>query len=631
MAAQDLAITAPTPGRLQHSPERMSMLISKKVALGVALTASAAVVLAACGSSSGSKGTPASSSSAAANPSVNAAAAGEQSVLPSGTPGQGVSGGTLKVVGQGDVDHLDTASGYYTTTYSLFRAITRQLVQYPTTTDTATANTPTADAATYTVSPDGLTYTFNIKQGVMWDAPSGARQVTSADEVLGIKRLCNPYVSSGAIAYYTGTIVGMTSFCNGFAKAPQTVAGIKAYIDANQISGITTPTSSQVVFTLTQPASDFLNIMALPFASPAPIEDLNYLPDSPQFRRAFISDGPYKIDSYSAGKSITLSRNPDWQASTDPLRKAYVDNIDITEGESDTSVQQQLQAGTADFEWDTIVPTAQIKQLYQAKDPKFMLAFNGSISYLPFNLKSPALASNAVREALQYCVNKQHLIQVGGGSITGVPSDQILPPQLVGYKHIDPYATPNAAGDPTKCESGLKAAGASSLTLRVLYSETPPGPAGFQALQNDLGKEGIKVVGVPQQTTGDMYTFEETASNLGKWDIGSGGWVPDWQGNSARSFFVPLLDGSEIGATTTNYGNYNDATVNADIKMALSATTVAGAAAEWAAADNYVMTQDPAWVPVSFEALPQYFGPRVKNAVYNNFTGYLDMTNVWVN
>jgi ABC-type transport system substrate-binding protein len=603
-----------------------------RMASGIIAVSAVAMIAAGCGSSSNSKGsTPSSGApSSSANP---VAASGENSILPQGTSGTGVSGGTLKVVGQGDVDHLDTASGYYTTTYSLFRDITRQLVQYPTTTDTTTANTPTSDAATYTVSPDGLTYTFKIKQGVMWDAPSGARQVTSADEVLGIKRLCNPYVSSAAIAYYTGTIKGMTTFCNGFAKAPQTVAGIKAYITANQISGITTPDSSTVVFSLTQPASDFLNIMALPFASPAPVEDLNYLPDSPQFRRAFISDGPYKLDSYVAGKSITLSRNPDWQASTDPLRKAYVNAIDVTEGESDTSVQQQLQAGTADFEWDTVVPTAQIKQLYQSKNPNFVLAFNGSISYLPFNLKSASLKSPAVRQALQYCVNRKHLIQIGGGSITGVPSDQILPPQLTGFQHIDPYGVGSSGGvdNPTKCKSGLAAAGATNLTLRVLYTETPPGPAGFQALQSDLGAEGIKVVGVPQQTTGDLYTFEETATNLGKWDLGSGGWVPDWQGNAARSFFVPLLDGSEIGATTTNYGNYNDPTVNADIQKALSATTVSGSAADWAAADKYVTETDPAWVPVSYEALPQYFGTRVKNPVYNNFTGYLDMTNVWVN
>jgi peptide/nickel transport system substrate-binding protein len=582
------------------------------------------MIAAGCGSSK-------SGSGGGGDAKRNATAAGEVSILPSGTPGAGVTGGTLKVVGQGDIDHLDTASGYYTTTYGLFRAITRQLVQYPTTTNEALANTPTSDAATYTESKDGLTYTFKIKQGVMWDAPSGARQVTSQDEVLGIKRLCNPYVSSAAIAYYTGTIKGMTDFCNGFAKAPQTIAGIKNYIDSNQISGIATPDSSTVVFSLTQPASDFLNIMALPFASPAPIEDLNYLPDSPQFRRAFISDGPYKIDSYKANTSITLSRNPDWMASTDPLRKAYVDNIDVTEGETDTSVQQQLQAGTADFEWDTIVPTAQVASLYEQKDPRFMLAFNGSISYIPFNFKSAVLQKPAVREALQYCIDKKHLIQVGGGSITGVASDQILPPQLTGYQHIDPYATPDSAGDPAKCKAMLAAAGEPNLTLRAIYGETPPGPASFEALQSDFAKAGVKIVGVPQQTTGDLYTFEETASNLGKWDLGSGGWVPDWQGNAARSFFVPLLDGSAIGATTTNYGNYNDPTVNADIAKALSATTVAGAAAEWAAADKYVTEQNPAWLPVSFEALPQYYGTRVKNAIYNNFTGYLDPTNVWVN
>ena len=36
----------------------------------------------------------------------------------------------------------------------------------------------------------------------------------------------------------------------------------------------------------------------------------------------------------------------------DPLRKAYIDSMTVTEGLSQASVQQQLQAGTGDMEWD---------------------------------------------------------------------------------------------------------------------------------------------------------------------------------------------------------------------------------------------------------------------------------------
>jgi hypothetical protein len=43
---------------------------------------------------------------------------------------QPVRGGTLKLLGSSDVDHLDTASAYYTTSYTLERAFTRQLFSY---------------------------------------------------------------------------------------------------------------------------------------------------------------------------------------------------------------------------------------------------------------------------------------------------------------------------------------------------------------------------------------------------------------------------------------------------------------------------------------------------------------------
>ncbi len=41
-----------------------------------------------------------------------------------------VTGGTLKIVGSGDVDHLDTCCAYYTTTYEMLRMVSRQLVSY---------------------------------------------------------------------------------------------------------------------------------------------------------------------------------------------------------------------------------------------------------------------------------------------------------------------------------------------------------------------------------------------------------------------------------------------------------------------------------------------------------------------
>ena len=82
------------------------------------------LLLAACGGSSGGSSTGAP---------------------PTGTP---TNGGTLKLLGSGDVDHLDPASAYYTVSYTLERAFTRQLVSYPASSDITTATTVAPDLAT---------------------------------------------------------------------------------------------------------------------------------------------------------------------------------------------------------------------------------------------------------------------------------------------------------------------------------------------------------------------------------------------------------------------------------------------------------------------------------------------------
>ena len=287
------------------------------------------LLLAACGGSSGGTSTGAP---------------------PTGTP---TNGGTLKLLGSGDVDHLDPASAYYTVSYTLERAFTRQLVSYPASSDLTTATTVAPDLATSlpTTSNGGITngdktYTFHLRTDAQWNT-SPARAVTAADVVRGLQRICNPASPSGGLTYYEDTIAGFTQFCDGFAKVNAAdPAAMASYMNGHQISGVTTPDTSTVVINLTQPASDFLNILALPFASAAPVEYLKYVPDGATFRQHTLSDGPYAITSYQPGRSIVLDRNPAWTQASDPLRHQHVATIDITQGQgSDQAVQQQLQAG----------------------------------------------------------------------------------------------------------------------------------------------------------------------------------------------------------------------------------------------------------------------------------------------
>ena len=76
----------------------------------------------------------------------------------------------------------------------------------------------------------------------------------------------------------------------------------------NSVSGIKTPDRNTIVFTLTQPATDFDSILALPFASAAPVEYLKYTPLTPGNK--LYSDGPYAITTYNVGHEIDPHPEP---------------------------------------------------------------------------------------------------------------------------------------------------------------------------------------------------------------------------------------------------------------------------------------------------------------------------------
>ncbi len=616
-----------TKGRKMRDRGRIAAIIS--------VLAAAMLVCGACGSSPSSSGKSTTTTTAAVNP---ASAVGEKDILPPVATTKPVYGGTLKIVGAGDVDHLDTCCAYYTTTYELLRAVSRQLVSYVSSPSVPAPTTVVPDMATYSISSSGLVYTFHIKAGVMWDTPTGPRQVTSSDEVLGLKRLCNPVSPAPPLSYWEGNIAGMSSFCAGFQKmslptAPAAeIAAIKTYIDTNQISGLATPNSSTLEITLMHPSSSFINIMAMPMSSPVPVEILKYLPASVQEEENFISDGPYTITHYTPNVGYSLVRNPYWKQSTDSLRHQYFDAITITEGGNATTIQQQLETGDADLEWDTTVPAAEVQNLTSSK--QYEEAYIGGVTYLVFNMDSTAdggaLKNPAVREALQYCVNKRHIIQESGGPAINVASNQILPPQITGFQKIDPYASTNDEGNPSKCKSMLKAAGyPHGITLTLAYANNPPMPQQAAALQADFATGGVTLKLAEQPSQGEYFDYIETPSNKAHWDLAFGLWFPDWDGNGAQSFFSPLLDGRLYATGSTDYGDYNDPHVNAGITAALKAPSVAAAAKDWAALDNYVMTKDPAWIPLIYQALPQFIGKNVVGATYNGFLGYVDITNLW--
>ena len=106
--------------------------------------------------------------------------------------------------------------------------------------------------------------------------------------------------------------------------------------------------------------------------------------------------GPYKVQSYTPTRSIMFVRNPAWKASSDPIRKAYVDKVVVSETGNQDSIQQQLQTNTAaaSMEFDSFPPVGAtpglVNQMKQGLNDNFNLGPTYSTN--PYFVYTPDVA-----------------------------------------------------------------------------------------------------------------------------------------------------------------------------------------------------------------------------------------------
>ena len=562
--------------------------------------------------------------------------------------GSPVRGGTLKVVGGSDVDHLWPTSAYITGSMWLVDTFARQLVTYPPTTDYATKTSVVADLARELPTPsnggisaDGLTYTFRLRDGVRWNA-SPPRAVTAHDFVRAFKLFCNPVSPVGAPRYYTSTIAGMAEYCTAFTRSPATVAGIRQFITSHEIEGVRAPDESTLVLELVAPSPDFLNLLAMTFVSAVPEEYLEHLPDSPEFRQHMLSNGPYAINRYVQGRELEFVRNPVWDPATDPNRAAYVDRINIQFGIDDELAQLQIEAGTADLGYDLGMLTANLASLLAIGDPRVKLIPDGehygSLHYLAINLAGAnnggALQRLKVRQAIALAVDKRAVAQVTGGPGVSRPLYQAVSSATAGFRSgADRHVTPGDRGDPEAARRLLAEAGLpNGIRLRLAYPSTGTYPIEVQSVQASLRRAGIDVDLFPYSSAdfwGRLLINTQNARR-GEWDIAYTGWVPDWFGNNnGRSVIVPLFDGRQVGHLTQNYGLYDSAEVNAAIDRALAAPDSELAESGWAQAVARVM-EDVAIVPVIERKTGVMLSSRVRNCVWSVLGQQCLLTALWL-
>ncbi len=549
------------------------------------------------------------------------------------SPGASRYGGTLYMVGTGDIDYMDPNISYYTVGYENLRLWDRPLMNYPATPGKTTNLVPDLAEAPPKVTDHGLKYSFTIRRGVMWDT-TPPRQVVAGDVVRGLERACNPVKPSAALPDYEALVAGMESFCSGFESAKPTLPAISAYLRTHSISGARVDPANPltVVFTLTHPATYFPALTTLGGFLPAPVEYLQYLPTSPALAAHTISDGPYKIQSYNPGRSIVYVRNPVWKASLDPISKAYVNKIVVDETVSASTALQEMEVGspTADLYWgDTEPPTANVPALLASHDSRLVLgSTDGLDPFLIFNFADPneggALKQLAVRQAISYAIDRAELIKDAGGPQLSPPLSQLLPSDVLGYQSFDlyPYSTAKAK----------KLLAGRHLSLKLLYQADNPVQAKmFQTVQFELSQIGITVtgVGVPTADIYTKYLLVPSVAKRGVWDLSFDQWFPDWYGNNAVNYFLPIFATSSEAPAGANLGLYSNAALDKLIVAGEDATSASATAAIWREADHLIMSQAVIY-PINTSNFATFHSSAVHGAVYVPIIQAIDPTNVWL-
>jgi peptide/nickel transport system substrate-binding protein len=597
----------------------------RKAVVAACLFTAAATVLTACGSSGGggggntSSGAPSTSSSGGGSGSSSTTTtaaynAAQNALVKPSTK----TGGTLQLLSSADCDSWDPQRTYYGWCWNMQRLFTRTLVGYSGVNGLKYKLAPDLATNLGKHNKDFSTWTFTLKKGLKF---STGKAITPMDVKYGIERLfAQNVINGGPASYFLDNI-----------KHPKNYKG--PYQSGDLPSSSIKTTKSTITFHLTGPYADWPYIMAIPAAAPVPYKVEGGKYKGATYTKGPVASGPFKIQSYTQNKSITFVRNPDWSQSTDTIRHPLVTSIDLTIDKNPVDIDNKLQNGQADGNASTCVGIQ-----FQSKiltNPQLKANADDPISaqdrYLA--VMQSVIPNVHCRRAIFYAFDKAGVQRVYGGSTAGALAGSMTPPGIQGYEpSYNPYPSgSNGSGDVAKAKQELQKCGKpGGFPLKFAYA-TPSttAPNVFKTTQQALGRVGIKVSAVTQDSSTYYSTFIGSPKNIKNQGIGIAlaGWGADFP--TGYGFYNAIANGNAIYPTgKSNYPSLNDPVVN---KVLNQSTSGKSTTQDWVNLDHAIMN-DAVYLPVLFSKTLYYHSSRLTNYTCNNAQafGIYDWVNVGV-
>ena len=444
-------------------------------------------------------------------------------------------------------------------------------------------------AESYTVSDDGLVWTFTMRDGLKW---SDGSDLTAKDFEYSFKRLAAPDTA----APYAETVVGMI---DGYADAtgnPDADGNTTTEPDFDALNVVASEDGKTLTVTLSYPCAYFDKLAA--FAAMSPVQQATVEANGDAWCTApdtFVCNGPYYISEWVPSERIVLAKNPNYVGGWD-TSKIVSDTITLLLLEDSSAAYAAYNSGEAQLVKD--VPTDEIPSLTKAEDGgDFYVDTILGTYYISLNDQKEPFTDPNVRKALSLAIDRDYVANtIMQGTYT--PAYNMVGPGIVDESGM---FYDNANDGKTYIsddyEANLEAA------KQALADAGYPNGEGFPTIEystNDAGYH-TPVAEYLQQAWGELgitvnINKVEWASftplrRAGDYDASRNGWVMDYNDPS-----------NMLELFTTSNGNNDGKYSSADFDAAIEASKVADKSVHFQKLHEAedILMNDYACIPVAY-------------------------------
>lgn len=377
-------------------------------------------------------------------------------------------------------------------------------------------------AESWTLSPDGRTYTFKLRPGIKW---SNGDPVTSADFLNSWERTLNPLTAS-EYSYQLYYLVNGEAYGTGKLK------------DFSQV-GVKAPDPQTLVVTLTHPTAFFLELTSFQTLCPVHLPTVKKYGDNWTKPGNMVSNGPYVLKEWRLNDYILVEANPYY------WRPVGVHRIKVLPTNNPTACFNLFYSKKTDLILDTrSIPPTLVP--YIKGEPYFHANPFGATSFVRCNVKRKPFDDVRVRKALALALDKKDIVD----KITraGEPvANTLVPPGNAGY-------TPPQGLDyhPDEARRLLAEAGYPGghgfPEVSLLYAARGTGPAVATEMQALWKRElGITSIHLRAQ---EWKVYLNT-QQLIDFDLSLSAWIGDY--NDPQTFIDMFV--TDGGNNETGWGN----------------------------------------------------------------------------